>query len=145
MIKFETERMIMKAEQLNVINGRIEYPKIEKEINLLNLEPINTSFLFFDKRNENCEICHIGIRNDRRPMEICYGVNKEFRNQKYMKEALYAFVIWLFENTNEDEIHALICDNATSQHILESCQFVENGQYNRINEKWFTLKRKKSK
>lgn len=142
MIKFETERMIMKAD-LKLINGKIEYPKVEKGINIWDLKPMNNSFRFYDKKDENCNICHIGIREDRKTMEICYGVEEKFRNQKFMKEALSAFIIWIFENTNENEINALICNNPISQHILESCGFVENGQYKNANEKWFTLNKKR--
>lgn len=139
MINIETERMVMNI-GYEIENRKIKFPKRNNtEINILNLKPAPGIF-FYDKGNTANKICHISLSDSKRRLEISYGVdNKQYENQKYMKEGVNAFVNWIFAETDETELHARIYNNNKSQHILESLGFIENGKAEH-GEIWFTLK-----
>ncbi|MCI8587016.1 MAG: GNAT family N-acetyltransferase [Clostridia bacterium] len=139
MINIETERMVMSIEY-DVINREIRFPENNGNINILDLKPA-PGIIFYEKGNSENRICHINLSDSKRRLEISYGIdNKEFEHQKYMKEGVCSFVNWLFSETSEMELHARICNNATSQHILESAGFVKNGKAE-DGSTWFTLKK----
>lgn len=127
MIKKETERMIMVV-GYDIVNKKIEFPKPNKKIDLLKLKEA-PGISFYEKENICNKIVHMSLINSNGGLEISYGIsNTKYRNKKYMKEALDAFVSWLFLETDEKEINARICNNDVSQHILESAGFFENGK-----------------
>lgn len=137
MINIETERMIMSI-GYEIENRKIKFPKSEYT-NILEIKPTQ-GICFYDKENPTIKICHIGLDDSRRRLEITYGIdNKNYENQKYMKEGVNAFVNWIFAETDETELHARIYENNKSQHILESFGFIANGKAE-YGEIWFTLK-----
>lgn len=127
MIVDTTRRLICRTEMV-IDNG---YPVPSKErkklpINILKLEHktgMEYGFMFFEKESEE-NVCQIHFENKRREYEVSYGTNEKYRRNGYMKEALVFFVEWIFENTSVEKMYALINNNSTSKHILETCGFM---------------------
>lgn len=136
-----TDRLVMKS-NVNVNNGVMEFPKNLNGLDILKIEPTvgeDGGFMFYDRCDKEKKICHIGIRDDRRPMEITYGTEENYREKKYMQEALFAFMTWIFSSTDTKTLNALIVNNKTSQHILKKYNFQLDGRISAKNEEWYTL------
>lgn len=138
-MEVNTGKMIMRT-NVQFENGHLRFPEKKHCVDLLNLEPSNgedTGFFFYTP--EGKEICHVYVRTDRKPCELSYGTVEEFRGKGYMQEALKV-VLQLFEDNHiNDEISGLICNNSTSQHILEKLGFVQSGN-SRYGGTWFVRK-----
>lgn len=142
MIIDDTSRLLCKTEMI-IDNGFPVAPKETNisEISILDLKPktgMEYGFMFFDKESEE-NVCQIHFENKRRDYEVSYGTNEKYRGNGYMKEALMFFVKWIFENTTVEKMCALINNNPTSQHILESCGFVL--EYHDEHGDWFSISR----
>jgi len=140
MIKFETEHLLAQTE-MKIVDGKL-VPKINSNIDILNITITSgreSGFIFFDKNHPDALICHIDVITKRGKFELSYGTEKKYQCQGYMTEALSALTKWIFTNTNESEIWALITDNSISAKVLSKCGFVMNSIFER--SAWFVLKR----
>ncbi len=137
-MELKTPRMIMRT-NIQFKNGYLAIPSLSNEVDILNLKPSvaeDGGFIFYDD-NDN-EVCHIGIRTDRKPCEISYGTQIQFRGKGYMQEAL-TFLLQLFsENNLVEEVYALICNNPESEHILVKNGFIKEFQHEGGGD-WFIL------
>ena len=86
-MEIKTARMIMKT-NIQILNGHLELPQKAEGINLPLSEHnvLDGGFIFYNVSGER--ICHISIRQDRKPNEICFGTEQTYRGQKYMQEAI---------------------------------------------------------
>lgn len=134
-----TSKMIMRT-NVQFENGRLIFPKENHCADLSSLKPRkgeDSGFIFYSHTGK--EICHISIRTDRRPCELTYGTEEEFREQGYMQAAM-KIVLQLFkENHVTEEISGLICGNPTSEHILEKFGFVQSDNY-QYGGSWYIRK-----
>ena len=90
--------MIMRT-NIQFKNGYLAIPSLSNEVDILCLKPSvseDGGFIFYDD-NDN-EVCYIGIRTDRKPCEISYGTQIQFRGKGYMQEAL-TFLLQFFSRT----------------------------------------------
>lgn len=129
-ITLETKRMIVKT-NARLINRKIIFPDQPSHINILDIKPSigeNTGFMFYDKSDHRQLICHIALRDDRKPNEITYGTQETYRNKGYMQEALNAFIKWIFKNTDICKLYALISNNPTSEKVLINQGFIKENQ-----------------
>ena len=137
-MELKTPRLIMRT-NIQFVSGHLVFPPRKREINLLNLQPNvaeDEGLIFYD--NSGNGVCHIGIRTDRKPCEISYGTQTPFRRNGYMQEAL-CFLLRLFsENGLVENVHALICNNPESEHILLKNGFVKD-HHNEDGGDWFVL------
>ncbi len=137
-MELKTPRMLMRT-NIQFVNGHLVFPSRKTPTSLLHLQPNvaeDGGFIFYD----NCgnEVCHIGIRTDRKPCEISYGTQEQFRGKGYMQEAL-CFLLRLFsENDLVEKVYALICNNPESEHILVKNGFVKEHR-NEDGGDWFIL------
>lgn len=144
MICLETKRMIAKSE-MNVQNGNLTEKRSSNNAkDILNLSPttgLESTFVFFDKNDNDSKICHIGITHKRGRFEVSYGTEEQFRRQGYMKEALACLVDWIFTNTDEPEIWGLP-NGEESEHILKICHFTYYGLYEKSSSmKWYRIEK----
>ena len=142
MIYFETERLIAKSE-MTVVDGKLlertSEPTVIDILNIKKTTGLESGFMFYDKADENVEVCHIGIIWQRDRFEVTYGTEKVFEGQGFMKEALSHLVDWIFTNTKEPEIWGLP-NGIVSEHILSSNGFVYYGPLeNYPSMKWYRI------
>lgn len=137
-MELKTPRLIMWT-NIQFVSGRLVFPSQKSGINLLSLQPNvaeDGGFIFYD--NSGNEVCHIGIRTDRKPCEISYGTQVQYRGHGYMQEAL-ACVLQLFsENNLVEKVYALICNNPESEHILVKNGFIKEHRQEGSGD-WFVL------
>ena len=137
-MELKTPRLIMRT-NIQFVSGRLVFPSQKSGINLLSLQPNvaeDGGFIFYD--NSGNEVCHIGIRTDRKPCEISYGTQVQYRGNGYMQEAL-ACVLQLFsENNLVEKVYALICNNPESEHILVKNGFIKEHRHDGGGD-WFVL------
>lgn len=145
MTEISSERLIMRTEISREKvrdfweNEKNNYPKC----NLLNLKEHkieDQGFGFYLKNQPNIQVCHIGLRMDRKPYEISYGTEKDYRNDGYIREAIDCMINWLFSNSDINKIYALISNNNTSKKILEEKGFILEEENK--NQKWYCLIKK---
>lgn len=140
MYQIETKRLIGESNIL-LNNGKIINNRSCQSINLDCLKPstgTENGFVFYLKENPKIKVCHIGItwQRDRR-LELTYGTEKRYENQKYMQEALQAFIQWVINNTRETELWGLP-NSSTSSHIIEKYGFKRIGPVEGFPEcSWF--------
>ncbi|MCR5704076.1 MAG: GNAT family N-acetyltransferase [Eubacterium sp.] len=143
--QIKTKRLVMKT-NINIDEyGEFNYPNDnEQSINILSLKPKSaedTGFVFCLSSDEKEIVCHIGFRNDRKPMEITYGTEEKYQGQGYMTEALNAFLKWFFENTEYKLINGLIPDsNTKSRSVAEKNGFVFSEKADN-NVSWYKLEK----
>ena len=110
-------------------------------IDLLNLKRTTgreSGFVFYDKDQNNKEICHIGFLSKRDRFELSFGTEIEYRRMGYMYEALVNTIDWIFKHTNENVIWA-IPGNNISENLLKKCGF-QKSTAEQVNEfNWFML------
>ncbi len=137
-MELKTPRLIMRT-NIQFSNGHLVFPDKKNGINILDIQPNiaeDGGFIFYD--NSDNEVCHIGIRTDRKPCEISYGTQAQFRGNGYMQEALF-FLLRLFsENNLVENVYALICNNPESQHILVKNGFIKDNPHQDGGD-WFIL------
>lgn len=124
MYQIETKRLIGKS-NIMLENGKIIYNRNCHSISLDNLKPstgTENGFVFYLKENPKIKVCHIGITWERNRLELTYGTEKRYENQKYMQEALQSFIQWVINNTIESELWGLP-SSRTSTHIIEKQGF----------------------
>lgn len=137
-MELKTERLIMRT-NIQFDRGHLVLPPKKSEINLKNLKPSiaeDGGFIFYD--DDNNLVCHIGIRTDRKPCEISYGTQVQFRGKGYMQEALSFLLKLFFENGLIENVYALICNNPESEHILTKNGFIKELRHEGGGD-WFIL------
>lgn len=142
MICFQTERLIAKSE-MRIVEGRLLKKESEPvTIDIFNLKKttgLESGFKFYDKEDENVEICHIGITWQRERFEVSYGTEPQFEGRGFMKEALSYLVSWIFANTEEPVIWGLP-NGTVSEHILSINGFTYYGPLeSNPSMKWYRL------
>lgn len=124
-MEFFTERLRIKTE-IVIKDKSIDFdyykPSGVDVINMKACTGLEYGFKCYSKLL-NAEICHIGFDNVDGKTEISFGTEKQFRNQKYMSEALPAVIEWIFSNTCINDLYARIGKNDISEHILQKIGF----------------------
>jgi hypothetical protein len=141
-MQLETNRLIMKT-NIKFVDDKLYEKKMSGIGNILEIKPISIEdhgFGFYLKENPDIQVCHFGIRTDRRLVEISYGTAEDYRNNGYMKEAVPYAIRWIFENSSVNEIYGLICENDKSEKIIRNCGFELESQH--VKEKWYVYRRK---
>ncbi|KAA6314337.1 hypothetical protein EZS27_035033 [termite gut metagenome] len=86
--------------------------------------------------------CFMKEPDENHQVEIGYGMNKEYRNQGYMTEAVKAMCEWAF---NQPDVESVIAetdaDNFPSHKVLEKCGMQKQEQPNgcirwRLDKEW---------
>lgn len=85
-------------------------------------------------------VCGTGILDNFSPpnREIYYGISKEHTNKGYTTQAAKGLIMYLFENTNVDELITIAqIRNVPSNRVIQKCGFefqnnieIENRKYN---------------
>lgn len=137
-MELKTERLIMRT-NIQFDRGHLVLPSKKSGIDLQNLQrniAEDGGFIFYDDKNNL--VCHIGIRTDRKPCEITYGTQVQFRRNGYMQEALSFLLRLFFENGLAENVYALICNNPVSEHILTKNGFIKEHRHEDGGD-WFIL------
>ena len=138
MVLEKTKRLDLKID-LNIDhNKKISFDYPREPVDLLKLEEnsMNTVKGFLNGEL----VCHISLTNKRKYLEISYGCEAIFQKNGYMYELLEFFLQYFFNNTNENEIYALINNNIASRNLLLKSNFelYQNDEHG----EWFIYKRK---
>lgn len=140
---FSTSRLCAVSEMVLVDSCLRENPIVNLGVDLLKLKPTTgqeSAFQFFIK-SSSLLVCHIGFTHKRDCFEATYGTEENYRNKGYMTEALSATTRWIFANTNEQKIFALISNNAASERVLTKCGFSRcETHYNGLST-WYVLRK----
>ena len=144
---YKTERLLVGFKPC-LRDGKFDFDNCcsDKKVDLLNLQPSddceNMVFQLYLKE-DNMNIGHISLYNKYGKLEVAYETNALFRGKGYMTEALTFAVKWIFDNTTEDSIWALIeDDNMNSISVAKRCGFTEREIYEHIsNWHWFKIER----
>lgn len=147
MIEFSTERLVAKTD-MEVVDSKLITRILPcSDIDLLSLKRATgreTGFVFYDKSNEDIEICHISIVSKRGRFELSFGTIEEYRKMGYMSEALENTIIWIFKHTTEEFIWA-IPGNSISEKILKKYGFEISAEEQENDFRWFMLTREAAK
>lgn len=142
MIVEQTNMLLMRT-NIQIADRKMLFPeKHRNDVHLCDIKPNvveDWSFTFSLKSKIEVEVCHIAIRIDRKPLELTFGTIEAFRNTGYMQEGLASVVSWIFRNTNETTIWALVANNPISQHILRKFGFIEDSIFTGGSGIWYRL------
>lgn len=125
---YKTERLLVGFKPC-LRDGKFDFDNCcsDKKVDLLNLQPSddceNMVFQLYLKE-DNMNIGHISLYNKYGKLEVAYETNALFRGKGYMTEALTFAVKWIFDNTTEDSIWALIEDD--NMHSIKHFQKFRN-------------------
>lgn len=126
MILETTSRLIMKSNMVIKNKELISPNNSNSKIKLLEIQPNrveDNGFVFYLQEETTVEVCHIAITLQRDKFEFVYETKEEFRNKGYMTEALSFTSNWIIDNTNINEIWALINLNPASEKVLQKSNF----------------------
>ena len=122
---------------LNIINGQIEVIENDPE------NYVYYSFWLIIRKKDNVVIGSMDFKNkpnEKKEIEIGYGLGKKYEHNGYMTEAIKAFCEWALTDKKVETIIAETeIENIPSKRILEKCGFIK---YKDGKTEWWELKKK---
>lgn len=137
MILLITDRLEIKA-NCEAIEGRIVFHN-NAPIDIFDLsesKPENCCFALYLKTGEY--VGHISILNKRKPFEFSVGIEKPYRKNGYMSEAIGPVIKWIVQNCSVESIVALVgpLTPEASRKILRRHGFMQKQEG---NDEWWVL------
>lgn len=148
MISYQTERLTA-CSDITVVNGKLQGAQKQGSLNLfLALENMSVSqrrnpyeFTFADISDSEKLICSICFFKKRDRYEVTWETAENHRRQGYMTEALTSWINWMFTNTNETCLWALISpSNVFSIKTATKCGFALSNDTDNGSE-WYVYKK----
>lgn len=90
--------------------------------------------------------CNTGIKEELSEpnREISYAISKHYRNRGYTTNAVKGLIKYLFENTDEAQLNAVVLPhNESSNKVIQKCGFRINGDIEIENQTHYHYRLKK--